>query len=49
MALPGYKSSKEIQNEFPLHWYIWNDDPIELDELLTSKLVKSKVLFLCRV
>jgi len=38
MALPGYKSDDEIKSEYPLHWSIWCNDPIELEELLTSKL-----------
>ena len=45
MALPGYKSDDEIKSEHPLHWSIWCNDPIELDELLTSKLVFSSSIY----
>ena len=41
MALPGYKSNDEIKDEYPLHWSVWQDDPVELDELLASKLVRN--------
>ena len=39
MALPGYKNSEIILQEYPLHCHIWNDEPVQLDEALTSKLV----------
>ncbi|XP_065054339.1 ankyrin repeat domain-containing protein 13D-like [Rhopilema esculentum] len=38
MALPGYKNSEIILQDYPLHCHIWNDEPVQLDEALTSKL-----------
>lgn len=32
-------TTEEIQEKFPLHWCVWNDNTQKLEELLASKLV----------
>lgn len=31
---------KEIQKQFPIHYYVWNNEHLELEKLLKEKQVK---------